>query len=229
MNAIAPEALEIQTEARDAPLPQSFEEWLTWDYEGGLTEWVDGEVKIYMSASGTHQNVIEFLAALLRMFVQLTGAGTVRTAPYAMRIKPGGNAREPGMLFVSTANLARITNAFLDGPADLVVEVISDSSVLEDRDVKFVEYEQGGVREYWILDPRPNRMRADFYVLDEAGRYQPVPLAPGRIYRSTVVSDFWINIDWMWDEKANPLTALAEIVGADKLIEFLRAQDKAGA
>jgi Uma2 family endonuclease len=33
-----------------------------------------------------------------------------------------------------------------------------------------------GVREYWILDPRPGYERADFYVLDEQGRYRPVPV-----------------------------------------------------
>lgn len=213
---------EVAPLAQELRVPKSFEEWLAWDYEGGLTEWVDGEVKIYMSATRAHQSVIEFLAALLGMFVRVFELGKVATAPYAMRVSPESNGREPDLVFVATEHLARLTNAFLDGPADLVVEVVSDSSVTEDRDNKFVEYEQGGVREYWIVDPRPNRLRADFYVLDESGRFQPVPIPPDRIYRSRVVPNFWFNIDWLWDERVNPLTALAEITGSERLITFLR-------
>lgn len=228
MNVIAPEG-PSRIESRSEPLRMSFEEWVAWDYEGGLTEWIDGEVKIYMSATRAHQGIVEFLLALLRLYTQLTGVGIIKTAPYAMRVTAGGSGREPDLMFVATAHQARVTDAFLDGPADLVVEVVSDGSVSEDRDIKFSEYEQGGVCEYWIIDPRPNRLRADFYVLDADGRYQPVPIPADRIYRAAVIPNFWLKVDWLWDEQMNPLTALSEILGADRLIEFLRAPHNAGA
>jgi Uma2 family endonuclease len=62
------------------------------------------------------------------------------------------------------------------GPADLAVEVTWDDSVARDRDDKSFEYQGAGVRECWIVDPRPHRQRADFYVLDAVDYYQPVPL-----------------------------------------------------
>jgi len=51
-----------------------------------------------------------------------------------------------------------------------------------DRGDKFYEYQEGSVREYWMFDPRPGKERVDFYVLDEHGRYQPVPVPADGVY-----------------------------------------------
>ena len=45
---------------------------------------------------------------------------------------------------------------YFDGAPDLIIEVISDDSVGRDRAEKFEEYEEAGVREYWIIDLAPN-------------------------------------------------------------------------
>ncbi len=205
-----------------APIRMSYEEYLAWDHEGGLAEWVNGEVIIHMTASHEHQRVVEFLDRLLGLFVQLSGLGLIRIAPFAMHAKADKPGREPDVLFVASENLGRLESNQLNGPADLVVEVISDDSVARDRDAKFYEYQGGGVREYWILDPRPNRQRADFYVLDTKGRYQPVPVNPDNTYHSTVLPGFWLKVDWLWAEEPNPLAALAEVVGTEKLIAALQ-------
>jgi Uma2 family endonuclease len=200
-----------------APLRMTFEEYLAFDYEHGLAEWVNGEVVCYMSATEVHQRVAEFLLTLLRLFVRTNAFGRVIGAPYAMRAIPGGSAREPDVMFVVRANLARLGPKYLEGPADLVIEVISDDSVARDRDDKFSEYQDAGVREYWIIDPRPNRRRADFYVLNERGRFDPVPIPDDNRYRSTVLPGFWLDVEWLWQEDPNELAALTEIVGAERL------------
>jgi Uma2 family endonuclease len=141
----------------------------------------------------------------------------VITAPYAMQAVPGGNGREPDIMFVATANLARLGHTHLEGPADLIVEVISDDSVVRDRDEKFSEYQAAGVCEYWIIDPRPNRRRADFYVLNDRGRFDPVPIPNDNRYRSTALPGFWLDVEWLWQEDPNELAALTEIVGAGHL------------
>ena len=50
----------------------------------------------------------------------------------------------------------------MDGPADVVIEIISTGSRSTDRRTKFAEYEQLGVPEYWLIDPL--RRQAEFYV-----------------------------------------------------------------
>lgn len=199
------------------PLRMTFEEFLAFDYEHGLAEWVNGEVFCYMSATELHQRVAEFLLSLLRLFVRTNALGRVIGAPYLMRPVPGGNGREPDVMFIATANLARLGEKYLDGPADLVVEMISDDSVARDRDDKFSEYQGAGVREYWIIDPRPKRRRADFYVLSERGRFQPVPIPDDNRYRSTVLPGFWLDVAWLWQEDPDELAALTEIVGPERL------------
>jgi Uma2 family endonuclease len=104
------------------------------------------------------------------------------------------------------------------------VEVISDDSVARDRADKFYEYQEAGVREYWMLDSRPGRERADFYVLDEKGRYRPVRADSDGGYHSTVLPDFWLHMDWIISaEPPAVLTALAQIVGRQKLLEAIEA------
>jgi Uma2 family endonuclease len=181
-----------------------------------------------MPPKDEHQSVVEFLHLLLGYFVRLQKLGKVRIAPFTMRAIPDGSAREPDLLFLATDNLYLLTSKELNGPADLAIEVISDDSVTRDKDDKFYEYQAAGVKEYWIIDPRPRRLRAEFYVLDEQGRYQPVPLSSDNVYHSTVVTDFRFKVDWLWRQNVNPLVALAQIVGAERIIEVLRAGDNEG-
>ena len=200
----------------------SFEEYLARDVEGGLAEWINGEVFVYMSASNIHQTMVEFFDRLLGLYVQIMRLGRVHTAPYAMRATAAPTAREPDVMFIANENIERLGAMFLNGPADLIVEVVSDDSVARDRAEKFYEYQDAGVREYWIIDPRPQRQRADFYVLDAQGRYQPVPIAADGTYHSTVLPQCWLRIEWLWQDEPNALTALAELVGVEQLMNALQ-------
>lgn len=198
----------------------SFEEFLDWEPEGGLTEWINGEAVQYMAVTNTHQKVVEFLVALLKLFVRIERLGQIFSGPYTMRATEGGSGREPDVFFVSTANLSRVTDRVLDGPADLVIEVISDDSVNRDRVEKFDEYEAAGIPEYWVIDPRLHRRRADFFVLTAEGHYQQVATSDGA-YRSSQLTNFWLKVDWLWEEDPDVLAALAAIVGPDALMRAL--------
>ena len=130
-----------------------YEEWLAWTDEDVHSEWVDGEVTVFMPASDRHQAVLGLLHILLALYSWRLNLGTVRLAPFEMRLAT--SAREPDILFVAKANLDRIKPMRLMGPADLVVELISDDSVHRDRIDKRRDYEAAGVPEYWLFDPRP--------------------------------------------------------------------------
>ncbi|MBI1878479.1 MAG: Uma2 family endonuclease, partial [Chloroflexi bacterium] len=117
------------------------------------------------------------------------------------------------LICIAKENLSRLTAKNFEGGPDLLIEIISPGSVTEDRVHKFTEYEQAGVREYWIIDSRPHQQHADFYVLGEDKIYHAAPLDDLGVYRSAVLPYFWLNIDWLRQEPLpNPQLVLAEIM-----------------
>jgi len=181
----------------------TFKEFLQWCNEDTWAEWEDGEVIMLTPASRRHQQLADFLTKVLGTFVEARGLGTVISAPFLMKTGPELPGREPDLLFIAEGHLERLKDTYLDGPADLVVEITSPESGERDRGKKFYEYETGGVQEYWLIDP--DREQTEFYQLKE-GRYRLVyPDAEG-IYRSEeVLPGFWLQADWLWQDPLPPL------------------------
>lgn len=181
----------------------TFEEFLEWDDEGAHAEWVDGEVEVMSPASYAHQNLISFLVSLLRFLAEARELGDVLCQPFVMKTGHDLPGREPDILFIAAVNLSRIQRNYLDGPADLAIEIVSPESQRRDREVKLEEYRQGGVPEYWLLDPTRNE--AIFRQLQPDGTYRiVVPDAEG-VYHSAAMPGLWINVNWLWQ---SPLPTL---------------------
>ena len=193
-----------------APRAMSFEEWLTWRYEDRLTEWVAGQVVIYPTVTPQHQRLVAFFTTLLTEFNRLHALGQVLSAPQAMRATADGNGRRPDVMFVAVEHRERLTPTHLAGPADLIIEVVSQDSSMRDSFDKKREYEAAGVREYWVIDVRHHHYHSEFCVLGEDGRYDYTYAHQG-IYHSTVLPNFWLSIDWLWEDEPNALRALAQI------------------
>ena len=182
----------------------SFEEYIEWLDEDTRAEWVDGEIVLMPSpASIEHQDVGGFLYAILRIYVEINDLGRVVHAPYVMKMAAITRGREPDLLFVRRNRLDLLTRNYLDGPADLAVEIVSPESKRRDRKEKFAEYARAGVPEYWLIDP--DHQSAEFYHLSGNGKYLRAALdAEGR-YHSQVVAGFWLKVDWLWQTPLPPL------------------------
>lgn len=61
------------------------------------------------------------------------------------------NVFVPDVLIICDKN--KIKANWIDGAPDLVVEVLSPSTTINDRGIKKDIYERSGVKEYWIVDP----------------------------------------------------------------------------
>lgn len=132
-------------------------------------------------------------------------------------------ARQPDILVVTTESLGRLSRERLEGPADLVVEIVSRDSVRRDRHDKLHEYRRAGVREYWVVDPRPGRNRADFYRLDAAGEYELYATDEDERVASAVLPGFWLRPSWLWLESKPPvMTAFLEILSLEQRERFRR-------
>ena len=190
------------------------EEFLEWEHTG-FAEWIDGKAYQYMSATLNHQDLVGFLAFLLRAFCEIYDVGRVLTAPYAHRGVSDGPIREPDIMFIARENEVNMRRTFIDGPCDIAIEVISDDSPRRDRAVKFAEYAAAGVREYWLIDSREGRTSATFYAL-VGGEFQPLPVVDG-VYRPAVLEGFWLNTEWLWTEPRDSLAAIIEVVGIEAI------------
>ena len=182
----------------------TYEEFLAWADEDTLAEWVGGEVVMASPASDRHQDLTGFLESTLRPYVESHGAGIVRSAPFQVKLERG---REPDLLFLAQAHLARLKQNYVDGPPDLVVEIISPESATRDRGEKYYAYEAGGVPECWLIDPL--RKWAEFYRLGALGLYEPIFSGREGIFHSEAVPGFWLRVDWLWED---PLPAVDDVL-----------------
>lgn len=175
----------------------SYEDFLALCDEDTLAEWVNGKIERYSPASDAHQDLAGWLTSVLRIYVEANKLGIIRSAPFQMKTGPDLPGREPDIIFLSDENRNKLKKTYLDGPADLVIEIISEESLLRDRGEKFAEYEIGGVKEYWILDPETTK-RADFFILKE-GRYERRVEDAHGIYHSEIIEGLWLKVAWLWN------------------------------
>jgi len=191
-------------------IKMAYAEFLEWHPEAQMAEWVDGEAFIMAPPSTRHQDLTLFLGSILRFYVESRGAGRVFIAPVQMKL--GRSGREPDVLFVSNENKARVEGLYLNGPADLAVEIVSPESRGRDHKEKFREYEQAGVREYWIVDAA-NRL-VQFYALGTSQTYASLPIAQD-VFQSQVIQGLWLDVKWLWQD---PLPTLMVVLKAWSLV-----------
>ncbi len=201
------------------PPRMTYPEFLAWADEDTLAEWIAlpgsdlGEIIMASPAGYRHQDISGYLESIMRTYVKTRNLGVLLSAPFQMKLTHG---REPDLIFVQRQHLERLKETFLDGPADLAVEIVSPESVGRDRGEKFYEYAQGGVPEYWLIDPDAHW--AEFYWLEE-GHYRPLLSDKEGVYRSKMLPGFWLRVEWLWQEPLpSTIHTLAEIVGMDPAV-----------
>jgi Uma2 family endonuclease len=190
-------------------VPMTFEEFLDWSPSEGMAEWVDGKGIVYVGNIPRHGQLQEFLTRLIGNFLEAHELGVLFPASTILRLPSRPSGREPDLMVILNEHRDRVGDRWVAGPADLVIELMSDDSVGRDREEKLREYEAEGVREYLLVDARLGKHGFDFYRLDEAGRFQPVPPdATGR-YHFSVIPGFWIDPAWL---RQDPLPKVAVVL-----------------
>lgn len=193
-------------------LRMSYEDYTAWTDEDTFSEWVDGEVTVFMPPDVLHNSVALFLASVLNLFIDLRNLGKVLAAPFEMKLRGGRSYREPDLLFVSREHLDRLDGQRLNGPADLAIEIVSDESVTRDRREKFAEYALAGIQEYWLVDSREGQRAFNPYRLTSAGTYEDMKLDDRGRFHSAVLPGLWLDPTWFTqDPIPNALDALIAI------------------
>jgi Uma2 family endonuclease len=118
--------------------------------------------------------------------------------------RPSG--RQPDIAIVLNEHHDQLKPTYIEGPADIVIEVISPESQERDRIEKLREYAQAGIPEYWLIDP--GLRTAEFFILQD-GEYEAAPLDADGRFHSTVLAGFWLSESWLWQQPTLPEIAAA--------------------
>ncbi|HEY7670755.1 MAG TPA: Uma2 family endonuclease [Gammaproteobacteria bacterium] len=153
-------------------------------------ELIDGDLYMVPAPSVTHQVVAKNLVFLLEHHVRAAKCGRVLGAPLDIVLGEGDERSvvQPDILFISNARAGIVTDSEIVGAPDLVVEVLSPSSLKRDRSLKMSLYARSGVLEYWIVDPKLQSV--DVFSLGARGPIASVVYRLGDRLESEVVSGF---------------------------------------
>jgi Uma2 family endonuclease len=175
----------------------TFEEFLAKEWvKLGHVEWVDGYVVKMAKIELAHDQLVQWLRLLLGTLMDRLGIGIVTGDPMVMHLADAKSGRAPDIAVLLPTSAERMGRNGINGPADLVIEVISPGSRRRDKTTKFLEYERGGVREYWILDYL--RTSAEFWVLSSDGHYELRDSDENGVYQSVAIPQLKLPVEMLW-------------------------------
>ncbi|WP_407307256.1 Uma2 family endonuclease [Desulfosporosinus sp. SB140] len=160
------------------PIPESKEkytyaDYLTWPEEERW-EIIDGVPYMQAAPSTVHQEILMEISRQIANHLKDKSC-KVYPAPFCVRLTKGDEISnedikkvvEPDITIV--CDKSKVDEKGCNGAPDMIVEIISPSSIKTDRIIKFNMYEKVGVKEYWIVEPEVKIVSV--FVLQENGRY----------------------------------------------------------
>ncbi|MGH9835478.1 MAG: Uma2 family endonuclease [Blastocatellia bacterium] len=142
----------------------------------------------------------QMIFAFHRVAIELGGESLGR----GFVMKLGDDGVTPDLMFFQGEKLNTLHSYFLDGPADLVIEVTRPAHQIYDREIKRELYARYGVPEYLIVDPSVRStelhrlINQDYRLVppDSDGKYRP-HRAPGL---AIVIDELWTD-DYFINDK----------------------------
>lgn len=185
----------------------TFADFLELVHDDQKADLLDGMIYVASPDNTEHNKLLFWLGTIMHQFIEERKLGHITVNKVAFRLTDE-TAPEPDLAFVRTERAGIIKRGYVDGPPDLVIEIVSPESIERDYNVKRLRYEEAGVEEYWIIDP--DESQATFLRRGANGRLNEV-MPDGTIFRSTVLPGFGLDVQWLWQR---PLPATLPIVHA---------------
>ncbi len=136
----------------------TFADVLSWD-EDERIEIIDGEAFMMATPSRIHQEISGELFRQLANFLEGKQC-RVYPAPFGVRLfaRDGEGPEDVDTLVEPDISVVcdkgKLDQYGCKGAPEMVIEILSPSTLRHDRLVKLNLYEQAGVLEYWIVDPQ---------------------------------------------------------------------------
>lgn len=120
--------------------------------DGRRYEIVDGELYVNPAPAPFHQTVSRRLQYALMRQLEEPGLAWVFNAPIDV-ILDETTVVQPDLAVVRLSRKDLVTSRAIEGPPDVVIEILSPSTRGNDTFLKKTSYAKYGVAEYWIVDP----------------------------------------------------------------------------
>lgn len=130
-------------------------------------ELIDGVFYDMASPTSMHQMIVTSLSRQIGNYIE-KNKGKCVTFVSPMDVQLDRDLKtmlEPDLFVVCDRN--KITEHYIFGAPDLIIEVVSPSSRLNDYVLKLWKYANSGVREYWIIDYKKDLVRTFFFDDDD--------------------------------------------------------------
>jgi Uma2 family endonuclease len=115
-------------------------------------ELLEGEMIKRSAPAIIHQRILRKLMVAINSFVESNNGGEIFCAPIDV-ILDNYNVLQPDLIFISASQGEILSNIAIKGAPDLVIEILSPTSVVRDRFAKKRIYERSGIKEYWLVSP----------------------------------------------------------------------------
>lgn len=131
-------------------------------------ELIDGVFHVMLAPSITHQTFCMEITNKIRNFIQKKqGKCKVLPSPVDVQLDCDDKTMvEPDVIVVCDQD--KIIDRCIMGAPDFIVEVLSTSTMNKDMFLKLKKYENAGVREYWMVDAKKQRIITYFFEEDSA-------------------------------------------------------------
>ena len=181
-------------------------------------EYLGGELVVCEPVSTLHDSLFGFLHFVLWGVFEERRDGVVKGPQLPMRLDPKWSP-EPDLMVVRDERRHLIGPQRLEGPADLVIEVVSPGDVRRALRIKLPRYRQACVPEIWVVDPYTQSVRVEVLRVSERTAttenptYRNLEVREGRL-ESAVFPGFWIDVSWLWQRPLPPAAGcLRQILG----------------
>jgi Uma2 family endonuclease len=189
----------------------TFDEYLS-EYEG-YREHIElhrGVPKTRMAANIRHEALFMWIARLLGDYVERHDLGFVFGSRRAVKIT-NYDGRLPDILFVRKERKEILQWMQLSASPDLVIEIISPGDRRSDKLELEADYKSIGVPEIVFVDMD----RRTVQLFQKVNAHYHIELAESGTLRLKSVSEFWLDIDWLFNEDRPPVhEALAAIASS---------------